>query len=97
MNSKTTTRFRALYQALTAEGQRQARAAYRLFKQNPQHPSLQFKPISKKDPTLHSARVGAHFRAIGSLVGDTITWTWIGSHEDYNTIINPKRKANLQP
>lgn len=97
MNSKTTARFRVLYQALSAEGQRQARIAYNLFKQNPRHPSLQFQPISPKDPTLYSARVGAHYRAIGSLMSDTITWTWIGSHEDYNTITKPKRKANLQP
>jgi hypothetical protein len=97
MKSKTTARFRSLYGALPADGQKQAREAYRLFKQNPRHGSLQFKRISAKDATLYSVRVGAHYRAIGSLDGDTITWTWIGTHEQYNTITNSKRKANLQP
>jgi mRNA-degrading endonuclease RelE of RelBE toxin-antitoxin system len=65
--SKTTARFRTLYQALPRDIQRQAKSTYQLFKQNPRHPSLQFKPVSTKNPALYSARVGAHYRAIGSL------------------------------
>jgi mRNA-degrading endonuclease RelE of RelBE toxin-antitoxin system len=85
--SKRTKRFRALLEALPADAQRQAGAAYRLFVQNPRHPSLQFKRISPADPTLYSARVGDHYRVIGKLKGDTIIWDWIGTHEDYNRIV----------
>lgn len=86
MKSKTTQRFRKLFAALPADAQRQVRAAYRLFKQNPRHGGLRFKGISPSDPTIYSARVGDHYRAIGLLEGDTITWTWVGTHEEYNNI-----------
>lgn len=82
--SKRTKRFRALLEALPADAQRQARAAYHLFSQNPRQPSLQFKRISPADATLYSARIGDHYRVIGKLTGDTIVWDWIGTHEDYN-------------
>ena len=40
MNSHTTRRFRELLDALPAHVQRQAREAYRIFRQNPAHPGL---------------------------------------------------------
>lgn len=88
MNSRTTQRFRRLFAALPADAQRQARDAYPLFKRNPRHGSLQFKRIDPADPALYSARVGAHYRAIGKLVHDTVYWTWIGTHEEYNKRIH---------
>jgi len=87
MNSKTTERLRKLYAALPVDAQRQVRSAYHLFVQNPRHGSLQFKRVSPADSTLYSARVGAHYRAIGVLEGDTVTWTWVGTHEEYNAIM----------
>jgi mRNA-degrading endonuclease RelE of RelBE toxin-antitoxin system len=86
-HSRRTKRFRALYGALPSDVQRQARDAYRLFRQNPRHPSLQFKPVSASDPTLYSARVGSHYRVIGKLKGDSVTWDWIGSHDAYNRVV----------
>ncbi|MGH2516741.1 MAG: hypothetical protein ACRDHP_13900 [Ktedonobacterales bacterium] len=86
MKSLTSQRFRTLYADLPSDAQRQVRAAYSLFKQNPRHGSLQFKRVSPGDSTVYSARVGAHYRAIGILDADTVTWTWVGSHEEYNTI-----------
>jgi hypothetical protein len=97
VTSKTTDRFWKLFRNLPLRVQRQAVAAYDLFKQNPGHPSLDFKHISPSNPRIHSARVGKHYRVIGSLIGDTVTWTWIGSHQDYDNMINPQRKANLEP
>ncbi|WIG60022.1 MAG: hypothetical protein OJF49_002770 [Ktedonobacterales bacterium] len=85
-HSQRTKRFRTLFDALPKRAQRQARADYQLFKQNPRHPSLQFKPIGKRDPSIYSARAGEHYRAIGILDGDTVTWFWIGTHEDYNKL-----------
>ena len=65
MKSRTTRRFRELLAALPEPVQRQAQEAYRLFRENPSHPSLRFKPISPRDPTIYSARVGLRYRAIG--------------------------------
>jgi hypothetical protein len=31
-------------------------------------------------------RVGDHYRALGRVEGDTITWVWIGTHEEYNRL-----------
>ncbi len=86
MTSKTTARFRKLFTALPMDAQRQVRAAYQIFKQNPRHGSLRFKRISPSDPSLYSARVGMHYRALAILEGDTVTWIWVGSHEEYNNL-----------
>jgi mRNA-degrading endonuclease RelE of RelBE toxin-antitoxin system len=84
--SRRTKRFKALFDALPERAQRQARADYQLFKLNPRHPGLQFKQIGKRDPSIYSARAGDHYRAIGFLNGDTVTWFWIGTHEEYNKL-----------
>ena len=84
--SKRTKSFRKLFDALPADAQRQARAAYELFKVDPRHSGLQFKRISTKDARVYSARVGDHYRAIGLLEGDAVTWIWIGTHEEYNKL-----------
>ncbi|MFO7907009.1 MAG: hypothetical protein R6U98_30410 [Pirellulaceae bacterium] len=86
MNSHTTRRFRELFGALPAHIQRQAREAYRLFRQNPRHPGLHFKQVCN-DPPTYSARVGISYRAVGVLDGDTVTWFWIGAHADYDKLL----------
>ena len=84
--SRRTKRFRALFEALPEHAQRQAIADYQLFRQNPRHPGLQFKQIGKRALSIYSARADEHYRAIGFLDGDTITWFWIGSHEKYDKL-----------
>jgi hypothetical protein len=86
MNSRTTRRFRQLFAALPAHVQRQARDAYRLFRQNPSHPGLHFKQVHP-DPPMYSARVGISYRAVGARVGDTMVWFWIGSHAEYDLLL----------
>ena len=86
MNSRTTRRFRELFAALPAHVQRQAREAYRLFRQNPSHPGLHFKQVHA-DPPIYSARVGISFRALGALDAGTVVWFWIGSHADYDKFL----------
>jgi len=72
------------YQALPGDIRKLAEKNYRLWLDNPRHPSLQFKPIGKD---FWSARVGAHYRAVGSFQDNqTFLWVWIGSHEDYNNL-----------
>lgn len=54
-----------------------------LLKDNPRHPSLQFKKIKR----FWSIRVGAHYRALGVEAGDDVLWFWIGSHADFDAMI----------
>ena len=81
-----TPRFRQLLSELPEHVQRQARDAYRLFAENPRHPSLQFKQVKEDQPT-HPVRIGLHDRALGYFEGDVIVWLWIGSHGDYDRLL----------
>lgn len=87
MNSRTTRRFRTLLAALPAHVRAQARDAYRQFQADPSHPGLRFKQVRTPPPT-YSVRVGRGYRAVGTLDGDTITWDWIGSHADYDRLLD---------
>jgi hypothetical protein len=65
---------------------RQARSAYRLFRDNPRHPSLQFKRVHPSLP-IYSARISGDYRAVGSFSGDTVVWFFVGSHADYDRLL----------
>ncbi len=82
MKSATLPSFWAVYAALDDGVKRRARKAYRLWAQNPFHPSLRFKCINQKE-SLWSVRITDGYRAIGVLQNDTVTWFWIGNHDDY--------------
>jgi hypothetical protein len=56
---------------------------FALLKQNPQHPSLQFKKIGR----FWSARVGLRYRALAVEKDEDVVWFWIGSHADYDALI----------
>ncbi len=87
MKSKTVRRFRDLLAALPAPVRRQATIAYQQFLSNPSHPGLRFKQVLSVPP-IYSARVGISHRAVGGLDGDTVTWFWIGSHADYDKLLD---------
>ena len=87
MKSITTNKFRASFAQLPKQVQTQARSAYRLFKQNPNHPSLRFKKVHSRLP-IYSARISRDYRAVGQLDGDTVIWFWIGSHTDYDKLLS---------
>ncbi|HSK70348.1 MAG TPA: hypothetical protein VK892_01540 [Pyrinomonadaceae bacterium] len=59
-----------------------ARKAYLLWRENPFHPSLHFKCVNSEE-NIWSVRVSKGYRAIGVLDNDTVTWFWIGNHDDY--------------
>ncbi len=82
MKSQTLASFWDNYQLLTEKNRRSTRKAYRLWKNNPFHPSLHFKCINS-DENIWSVRINRSYRAIGVLDGDTLTWFWIGNHDDY--------------
>ena len=86
MNSRLTDDFVACFGRLPAAVKTQARKAYRLWRQNPFHPSVSFKRVHGRE-SVYSVRVGLGWRALGLLEGNTIYWFWIGSHADYDTLI----------
>jgi len=86
VNSQITEDFLACFARLSDSVTAQARKNYRLWRQNPSQPSLHFKQIHGRE-ALYSVRVGQGWRALGLLEGGTITWFWIGSHADYDTLI----------
>lgn len=86
MISKTTKRFRDALADLPDEIQRQAQKSYKLFTQDPNHPSLRFKKVHSHEP-IYSARINLGYRAVGILDGDVIIWFWIGSHADYEKLL----------
>jgi hypothetical protein len=87
VNSKCTRRFWKLYDALPVHAQSLANKNYELWRRNHAHPSLDFKKLRGGSGNRFSVRVGNHYRAIGHLVGDAVEWVWIGSHEDYNSLL----------
>ena len=82
MKSATLPSFWAAYQSLDDDTKRRARKAFRLWTQNPFHPSLGFKCISREE-NIWSLRISLSQRAIGLLEGDTVIWFWIGGHDEY--------------
>jgi hypothetical protein len=86
MKSVTTSKFRGYLEKLPEHIQVKARKTYRLWLVNPLHPSLQFKQIHSISP-IYAVRISLGYRALGILEDDTMVWFWIGSHEEYNSMI----------
>lgn len=84
MNSSLTANFRKGFARLPAEIQAVAAKNFRLWSQDPQHPSLQFKPVGE----FWSVRVGMAYRALGRIRGDRIYWIWIGHHSVYDRMVS---------
>ncbi len=72
---------------LPRDVRRQAREAYRLFMQNPNHPGLRFKKVHDAEP-IYSARINIDYRAVGVLDGNEIIWFWIGPHAEYDKLLS---------
>jgi hypothetical protein len=86
LTSRTTARFRAAFDALPEDVKRRARAAFGVWRENPAHPSLRFKQVHATE-AIYSVRVGLGWRAIGLREGDAMVWFWIGSHAEYDRLI----------
>lgn len=82
MKSAALPSFWKAYAALADDVRQRARKTYRLWLQNPFHPSLHFKCVDPEE-AIWSVRITLSHRALGILEGDTVTWFWIGSHDDY--------------
>jgi hypothetical protein len=86
VRSRATPRFWAAYRQLPPETRELARKAYRLFSENPGHPSLHFKKVHDHE-SVYSIRVTLGCRALGLLEDEGITWFWIGTHADYDRLL----------
>ncbi len=82
MKSETLPSFWTEYRKLSDQKKERARKNYRLWADDPFHPSLHFKCIDSNEG-IWSVRVTLSYRAVGILEGDTVTWFWIGTHDDY--------------
>ncbi|MCZ8119218.1 MAG: hypothetical protein O9295_14445 [Microcystis sp. LE18-22.4A] len=87
MKSRTTAQFRKLFADLPELVQEQTRKAYQQFKQEPSYPSLRFKKVHPKLP-IYSARINRDYRAVGQLEDDTVIWFWVGSHAEYDLLLD---------
>ena len=86
MNSHTIPQFWRCYDRLPQQIQEQADQAYRKWRETPEAHGLAFKRVGKIRP-IYSVRINDDYRALGLLHGDTITWFWIGSHDEYMRLL----------
>jgi len=87
MKSNALPSFWVAYRSLDKVVKRQAKKAYRLWAENPFHPSLRFKCINTEEE-VWSVRISRGYRALGIMEGDFVTWFWIGSHKDYERFLS---------
>jgi hypothetical protein len=86
MRSRTVHPFRKLFLDLLEEIQILARKNYRLWKENPHHPSVRFERKKGSD-IVWSAQIGYHYRALCYVEDDVATWFWIGHHSKYDALL----------
>lgn len=82
MKSASLPSFWLAYRKMDKENRLRARKAYHLWRDNPFHPSLHFKCVNVKE-NIWSVRVTHSHRALGIWQEDTVTWFWIGKHDEY--------------
>jgi len=88
MHHYASTGFWTQYQALPHQIRIRADKQFALMKENPQHPSLQFKKIGeRRGQEIWSARVSLKYRALAIKRSDGYLWFWIGDHRDYELLI----------
>src|SRR5260370_23163377 len=75
MRSQATPRFWQLFKDLPTGVQRLAVKNYRLWRANPNHPSLRYRRLEGRE-NLVTVRIGNHYRALG-LIESGIVVKWI--------------------
>lgn len=70
------------YDKLPEWVRRRADKQFELLSDNPDHPSLNLKPVGD----YWSARVTLDIRAMAYRQGNTLYWFWIGPHSEYDRI-----------
>jgi hypothetical protein len=90
VKSKGTRRFWDLFHKLPEDIQALAIKNYRLWRNDPNHPSLRFRKLQGSKGSFtdrYTVRVGDHHRALGMMTGSAITWVWIGTHAEYDRLV----------
>jgi plasmid maintenance system killer protein len=85
VNSRVRPSFWRAYARLGEPIRIAARKAYSLFQNDPEHPSLRFKKLAGYEH-VWSVRINEQYRAVGERAGDTVTWVWIGTHNDFDKL-----------
>ena len=83
MRHYASSRFWQCYNSLPESVRELADKNFRLLREDPTHPSLEFKKVGR----IRSVRVGLHYRALAVEVDDGFVWFWIGTHADYDRLI----------
>jgi hypothetical protein len=86
MKSRVIAGFWDGYNRLPTVIQELAVKQYRLWLDNPHHPSVRFKKVG----LYWSARVTDDYRAVGIMDGDTVLWFFIGTHAEYSQVLKRK-------
>ena len=94
MKSRTTRQFWKLFDRLPKKVRFQAVLAYHRWRTNPYHSSLQFKRVGKVVP-VYSVRIGRNWRSLGLKKDEVVTWFWIGSHSEYDKLLQEELKRSL--
>jgi hypothetical protein len=84
MTSSTTRSFRDRFQRLPPHVGKLAVHNYRLWRNDPSHPSLHFKRVGE---AFWSVRIGLQYRALARKTPSGFQWFWIGSHDEYERVI----------
>ena len=71
------------YRKLSRDVQELADKNFKLLKENPGHPSLHLKKVGR----YWSARVGIKYRTVAVEVEEGLVWFWIGTHAEYDKLI----------
>jgi hypothetical protein len=80
---RTTRRFWDCYWSLSSQAREVADKSFSLLRENPRHPSLHFKKVGR----FWSARIGSGHRALAIPDGQDYIWVWIGTHDEYERLI----------
>ena len=83
MTHKTAFSFWKCYEYLPVDIRDLADKNFLLLRNNPSHPSLQFKKVGK----VWSVRVGSNYRAIATQIEEGYLWIWIGTHAEYDRLL----------
>jgi hypothetical protein len=84
LTHKASSSFWNCYDSLPTEIRELADKNFQLLKVDASHPSLQFKKVGK----IWSARIGLHYRALATQIDDGFLWFWIGTHAEYDKLLN---------
>lgn len=84
MKHYATSDFWDCYEDLPSEIQDRADEAFEKLKLDPSHPSLHLKKVDR----FWSVRVSLHYRALAVKKDNDLVWFWIGTHSDYDKLIN---------